>query len=289
VKRKTNQSDAIFQVRTYEELGLAHKPFTLAPDPAFHYSSRSHTEAMGQILTFLHHNGGLALVFGDVGTGKTILSRCIIERVNPAEFDTCLIFNPLMTVADFFGEIFQKFHVATGESTSVQEMEHVFRTHLKEQAKKERKLLLVIDEAQMLPDEMLSFLEDFVLKAKKGPGSNLYIILFAQLEIMSRFMNPHMKFIRSATSLTCYIHPLGSDEVESYIMHRLTKAGSEGSIRFTREAIRLLYEASSGCPRVLNTLCDQSILLLCDTQKRTIDEKMVKKVLPDNGFAKRKK
>jgi general secretion pathway protein A len=289
VKRGADQSGVVFHVRSYEDLGLARKPFTLAPDPAFYFSSRSHTEAMGQLLLFLQRDGGLALVFGDVGTGKTVLSRHILENVNPAIFDTCLIFNPLMTEMDLFGEIFQKFHIPAIASKSLTEMSSAFTSHLKDQSKKGRKLLLIIDEAQILPDDMLSFLESLVAHRNGDYNPNLYIILFAQLEIIGRFMSPKMRSIRASTNLTCYIHPLGADEIDGYIMHRLSLAGSDGSIKFTRNASAALYAASSGCPRVINTLCDQSILMLCDSRKKVVDEKMLKRIIEDGAFLKRRR
>jgi type II secretory pathway predicted ATPase ExeA len=289
VKRKADQSDVAFHVRSYEDLGLERKPFTLAPDPAFYFSSRSHTEAVGQLLSFLQRDGGLALVFGDVGTGKTILSRHILESVSADMFDVCLIFNPLMTEMDFFGEIFQKFHITADSSQSPQEMGSIFKSHLLMKSNKGRKLLLVIDEAQILPDDMLSFLESLVTHKNGDYSPNLYIILFAQLEIMGRFMAPRLRAIRAATSLTCYIHPLGADEIDNYIMHRLSLAGSDGSIRFTREASAALYAASSGCPRIINTLCDQSILMLCDSKKKVVNEKVLKKILEGGTFLRRRR
>jgi type II secretory pathway predicted ATPase ExeA len=271
------------RVTSHEDLGLLRKPFALTPDPAFYFASRGHGRALEQILSHLSGPGSLALVFGDVGNGKTILSRKLFELVDPAAFDTCLIFNPITTDNEFVADILQRLEVKTTNPGDFPEALCALRNHFARSTRGKR-ILIGIDEAQAFSDDMLRFIARLV-SASKGNPSYVHLVLFGQLEIVRRILQPTMQEVRTAISLTCFLQPLTSEETGNYVSHRLAKAGSNGSIRFTQKAVSLLYEASHGCPRILNTLCDRSLIVLHSRPRKVVDYRIAKWVLENNEFS----
>jgi general secretion pathway protein A len=289
LSKKVDSSETVFRLSSYEELGLARRPFTPAPDPAFHFNSGSHGTAIEQLLGRLSGRKGLALVFGDVGNGKTILSRRLFELVDPAIFDTCLIFNPVATESEFIAEVIQKLHFQLTSPEEPWEGLQTLRAHIKARSLQGKKTLIAVDEAQAFSDKMLHFFAQLISPVPDGDSFFLHLVLFAQQEIVKRILDPTMQSVKEAISLTCYLQPLTPDETGSYVTHRLAKAGSDGTVRFTRDAIAILHEASQGCPRVLNTLCDRSTLVLFNKQKKVVDGRLVKWVLENSWLSNNQK
>lgn len=271
--RGSQPATTVFDMDYLERLGLSIRPFGLTPDPAFHFESKSHREAMAGLISFLSRKEPLALVFGDVGTGKTILSRRFLASLDREHYDTGLIINPIMNETDFLSEAIRGLGVNGGFLG--QDPARRLQRHLLDGRENGRQTVLAIDEAQLLSGQMLQFLGTLA-SPESGTYATLQVILFGQEEMVTRLMSTGMKGVRQAITLTKRLRPLSADEVAPYVAYRLAVAGSKGNIRFTDGAIRTLYTRSEGYPRIINTLCDQCLLLLRSQSGFLVDGRVMK-------------
>jgi general secretion pathway protein A len=256
--------------------GFSRRPFALTPDPAFYFESASHKEAMACLRAFLSQREALALVFGDVGTGKTIFSRHFLDSITQEGFNAGLIINPTSNKTDFLSEACE----ALG-------LDDIFST--KDPMKNPQKgpggakrggkgHVLAIDEAQLLSDPVLRFVAG-LSSGEAQKSLPLHIILVGQDEIVSNLLPPEMGYLRRRIKTTCRLEPLREGEISHYIEHRLSVAGSKGKVGFTEDAVRLLYASSRGYPRIINTLCNHCLLLLSSQSDTLVSQKMVRQAM----------
>jgi type II secretory pathway predicted ATPase ExeA len=271
--RSSRPETTVLDMDYLERLGLRVRPFGLTPDPAFHFESKSHSEAMAGLISFLSRKEQLALVFGDVGTGKTILSRRFLASLDRERYDTGLIINPMMNETDFLSEAIKGLGANGGFLG--QDPARRLQQHLLDRLEKGRQTVLAIDEAQLLSGQTFRFLGTLA-SHESGAYDSLQIILFGQEEVVTRLMGAGMKSVRRAVTLTRRLRPLSGDEVAPYVAYRLAVAGSKGNITFTADAIRTLFTCSEGYPRIINTLCDQCLLLLASHSGSLVDQRVMK-------------
>ncbi len=270
-------SASAFQVTYLDHFALIEKPFGATPDPDFFFASRSHSEAVQRLESYLKKGKGLALVYGDVGTGKTLVCRRVLNGLDGNEFNTALITNPLMDGAELLFEIARQFNVTPPYSTQ-EAMVRALRGFLTVESKEGRASVLAIDEAQLLSDDALTLLAGLSCSDTDDEGA-LHVILFGQQEMATRLLDRPMARLRRHITVTHYLQPLSAEEVGGYVKYRLTKADSKGAISFTEEALDAVYDASSGCPRIINRICDRSLLLLSRQSGTTVDRKVLDQVI----------
>jgi general secretion pathway protein A len=278
----TRNSDAVdgsSQGRHLEELGLATRPFGLTPDPAFFFESKSHGEAVARLASFLSRKEALALIVGDVGTGKTVVSRHFLASLDRNLFNTGLIVNPVMNETEFLSEVIRGLGYRS-EAVS-RDLAGSLRRHLLRDLQKGRQTVLAIDEAQLLSDQVLQFLGGLA-SVEAGEPAGLQVVLFGQEEMVARFLRRGMKEVRRVVTLTHCLRPLSEDEVARYVVHRLSVAGSNGTITVKDDATRALFAHSRGYPRIINTLCDQCLLLL-SSRSAVLNGKIVKQAIKRMG------
>ena len=138
--------------------------------------------------------------------------------------------------------------------------------------------VLAVDEAQLLSNDGVALLVELSGFEKDNEGV-LHVILFGQEEMATGLLDRSMRKLRRHITVTHYLQPLSRLEVGPYIRHRLSRAGSDGSISFTEDALKYIYAASKGCPRIINRICDQSLLLLSGQSKTVVGRRVVNRVL----------
>ena len=262
----------------YKEFyGLRDIPFSLTPDPRFLYFTASHREVMANLHYGIQHGKGLIAATGEVGTGKTTMLRAMLARLDRSVL-TCYIFNPGLTVSEFYHYIATSFGVSQYASKSDLLMK-LGRLLMTRHARGLRSVLIV-DEAQGLSNELLEEIR-LLLNFETYTEKQLQIILAGQPELRQVLNDPALRQLKQRISLRCEIKPLRADEVPVYIRARLKIAGASRLDLFTSEAVALIYRASEGVPRLINNICDNALLNGFATGANQITQKIVGEVIEE--------
>jgi len=266
-----------------EYFGFTEKPFGMSPDPAFYYESNEHKKAVDYLTFFLSQKEGFALIYGDVGSGKTTVSRIFINSLPRETYNTALILNPVTDDTEFMKELLGEFYVQDIPSTN-KELYDTLRLFLLEEFKNGKENVLVIDEAQLLSYELLEFIR-LLSNIETDKQKILHTIFFAQPEFIEKLKAQNMRHLAQRITVTYGIEPLTLNEVKSYINYRLYKAGSKGPLEFQDRAVRLIHIASKGFPRLINYICDRCLLAIYAQSSHTVDGHVVSKVLLEESIS----
>jgi type II secretory pathway predicted ATPase ExeA len=232
-------------------------PFQLTPDPHFFFFTARHEEAFNQARYCVKERKGFMMLTGEVGTGKTTLSRLLIEHLGP-RVNSSLLFNPNLTTVELLQAINRDFGVAD-QSYSKKILTDALNQFLLEQLLQGGNAVLVVDEAQTLPIECLE--EIRLLSNLETPQAKLLqILLVGQPELDEKLALPQLRQLNQRITLRAHLAPLESQEVADYIQYRLWRAGGREAVHFEPAAIDLVFRYSQGVPRLINALCDRALL-----------------------------
>jgi len=264
----------------FKVLGLDKEPFSTSPDPAFFYLSKEHKAAFCRLQISISLRRGLSLVLGDVGTGKTTLSRKLSQALSedPGVYFR-MVLNPYFkTEKQFLSRLAGLFRVkASPGATALDFMEGVERALFEKGVEGGKIPVLLIDEAQILPDFVFEILR-ILLNYETNEYKILQLVLVGQLELLPRVSKIANFWDRIA--LKYVLNPLGEEEVRDLVEFRLRHAGYAGATPlFTNEAIRMIWEHTGGYPRKLSYICHDALEALVMHDARIVDENIVKKVI----------
>ena len=242
----------------YKEFyGLKELPFALTPDPRFIYFTPSHTEAMANLHYGIESGKGLIVVTGEVGTGKTTILRWMMQRLDRTVL-VGYIFNPRLTVPEFYQHVARLFDVQEWENKS--ELLFALGKTLEARHARGLRTVLIIDEAHGLSTSVLEeirLLSNFESDAAK----QLQIVLTGQPELRDVLNNPDLRQLKQRVALRCEIKPLPNiEETERYVKARLLVAGAERTDIFSPGAVDYIFRCAAGIPRQINNLCDNALL-----------------------------
>ena len=241
----------------YEQFyGFREAPFNLTPDPRFLFFSDRHREAFNHVLFGLQERKGFIQLTGEVGAGKTTVCRAILKQLD-ARYRTALILNPSLTSAQLLRTVLTELGLSAGGDrvTSLEAL----NGFLLEQAAAGNDVVLVIDEAQDLGDELLEQVR-LLSNLETEQRKLLQIVLVGQPELRDKLNTQGLRQLRQRITVRYHLSPLSRDETERYIDHRLTVAGGSGRPTFSRGAIRTVHRYSEGIPRLINAVCDKALL-----------------------------
>ena len=250
-----------------EFFGLKEKPFNVTSDPDFLFLSRVHREALSHLVFGIKEKKGFMEITGEVGAGKTTLCRAILNQLDP-NTKSAFIFNStlpelqiLQMIVEDFGLVIQRKNKAS--------MLRQLNNFLIEELSRRNNVILIIDEAQNLKPSVLE--EIRLLSNLETEKEKLFqIVLVGQPELKEKLRSPSLRQLRQRIAVRFHITPLEKDELEKYIYHRLTVAGSTGRITFSPDAIDCIYNFSGGIPRIINTICDKALLAAYVAEARDI-------------------
>jgi len=262
----------------YEEFyGLKEKPFNLTPDPRFFFLSENHRGAFEHLLYGIKEREGFILITGEVGAGKTTLCRALLNKIEPDGTDTALILNPMFSGQELLQCILSDFGIQTEASTKKELLDSLNQFLLRQQIAN-RNSVLIIDEAQNLPLQVLEEVR-ILSNLETEKEKLLQIILMGQVELKEKLALPRLRQLNQRISIRYHLQPLERAEVSRYIQHRLTVAGSSGDIHFTSRALQEIYHYSQGIPRLINLASDRALLAGYAEQSREIQRQTVMKGL----------
>ena len=238
-----------------EHFGFSTKPFGRTPDPAFLYESDQHREALAR-LEYAVEEKDLALLVGDVGSGKTTLSRALIDRVGESR-PVVLLINPRLSPTQLLRSIAAGLGIIPARFRN--DLLDQIHTRLFELYEAKREPVVIIDEAQLIPSKA-TFDEIRLLTNFQLDDQNLLsVILVGQPELQDRLQRDGYKALRQRIGLRYSLGPLTLDETIAYIEHRIEVAGGRRN-PFDRKAMEEIHAVSGGIPRIINTLATTALL-----------------------------
>jgi len=256
-----------------EFYGFSEKPFELTPNPRFLYLTRSHREALASMLYGIKNRKGFISMTGGGGTGKTILIHSLLDRLDN-KVKTVLIFHTTITFTDLLKTIVQELNLATVKENRM-DLLHQLIQYLVLMGKRGETLLVIIDEAQKLPQKVMEELQMFSDLRSKG----IQIVFVGQPELEDKLNSESLKQLRQSIEIRRQIRSLSEEESKEYIDHRLRLVGSSSSEIFSPKALSLICSYAQGIPRVINTLCDNALLMGSNSFKKNIEVDIVHEVI----------
>jgi general secretion pathway protein A len=253
--------------------GLHESPFSLAPDPRFLLMARSHRDVFTQLL----EQRGVVVLTGEPGTGKTALLLALRERLG-AETAVSYVFNTTLGFDDIVEYLLDDLGIAKPEESPARRLD-ALTSFLSERERAGQRTTLIVDEAQHLDASTLAQLAQLASLERESPSRLLQILLVGPPELESALDHPDLGHLRAAAR--CRLGPLGIEEVEEYIRHRLAVAGAPDTALFDRSAIGRIAQFSGGLPRVINILGDRCLLFAYADHEHHVDRGTARRAIAD--------
>jgi general secretion pathway protein A len=242
----------------YEEFfGFREPPFNITPDPHFLFFSDRHLEAFNHLLFGIQERKGFIQITGEVGSGKTTLCRTLLEHLGPS-YKTALILNPVMTGDQFIWLTLAELGIDPVEHDRMANLQRL-NEFLLEQLPAGNDVVLLVDEAQDLSLELLEEIR-LLSNLETDQRKLLQIVLIGQPELRDILDQPALRQLRQRITVRFHLRPLSLEETDRYIHHRLHIAGSNSRPVFQRRAVRRIHRYSRGIPRLVNAVCDKTLL-----------------------------
>ena len=269
----------------YKVLGFEKEPFSTSPDPEFFYLSKEHETALTNILIELRLKRGLSVILGDVGTGKTSLSRKLIQELRSRDdFIFNIVLDPSFENEALFltslAKDFEIINMGNGSGPTILDLRDTLEGFLFQKGVTENKIVvLIIDEAQKLSESSLEILR-VLLNYETNEFKLLQLVLLGQLELHSTIMNISNFFDRISFKYT--LNPLGFDETREMVDFRIRQAGYRANMRlFLDDALREIYQHSRGYPRQITMLCHKALKYMVLKNRFVIDAALVRELVDE--------
>jgi general secretion pathway protein A len=252
--------------------GLRERPFSIAPDPQYLYMSERHQEAFAHLSYGIQQGGGFVKLTGEVGTGKTTLCRSLLSKL-PKGVDVALILNPRVNERELLETICDEFRILYTTNSTVKILLDLLNQHLLRAFSKGKTSVLIIDEAQLLEIEVLEMVR-LLTNLETNKAKLLQIILIGQPELDHVLAREELRQLDQRINARYHLGPLNKEQVAEYVSYRLGVAGCQRAL-FSRQAIRRVFRLSRGVPRIINVLCDHSLLRAYASSKELVNASLV--------------
>ncbi len=260
---------------------LKRNPFEITPDPSFLFPTRRHNEALAALYYGVRRRKGFVVMTGEVGTGKTLLVRCLLELLNRRNVAYAYVFNSLLTPNEFLHYVAGDFGLAaSGKSKSELLLE--LSSFLIERHQKRLTTVLVIDEAHHLAPEVLEEVR-LLTNLETAQEKLLQILLVGQPELDEKLDSIELRQLKQRIALRSQLEPLNLAETIGYIRRRLQLAGALGDTAalFPPETVAKVYRHSRGIPRLINTICENALITGFARKSPVITVDMIDEVAAD--------
>jgi len=256
---------------------LSTKPFAMNPDPTFLYSSEQHSAALTMLEYALESQANFCLLTGEIGSGKTTLIRHLIRMLGE-QVTVGLVSNTHRRFKSIYPWALSALGIVPNDDSDIAQYEALTDFIVREYGKR-RRTLLILDEAQNLS---VATLEELRLLSNVNSEQDVAVqtLLVGQPELREKMAKPALRQFAQRIAVDFHLQPLSLSEVQAYIRHRLTVAGGGESI-FERKAIEHIHHFSGGVPRLINQLCDLSLVYAFAEKRKRVDAELVAKVLKD--------
>jgi general secretion pathway protein A len=252
------------------------EPFSIVPDPGFLYPSSQHRQAVAHLKYGLDREGGFVLLTGEVGTGKTTLTRTLLKRL-PAHVRVAYVLNSTLEVTDVLASICQELSIELPQTTETSLSKNcidALNSDLIAAHAEGKKTLVVIEEAQNLSPEVLEILR-LLSNLETATHKLLHILLVGQPELLETLAQKDQRQLNQRVVARFHLLPLEKSDVANYVNHRLHHAGANRAI-FENAAMGALFKLTKGVPRLINLICHHALLAAYATGAKTVSAKLVK-------------
>ncbi len=262
----------------YEEFySLKEKPFNKTPDPKFLYKSKQHEEAYERIL-FAIQEKELAVLTGDIGSGKTTISRSVMDSLE-GNYTIINIINPRLSPTQFLKTVAKRLGIEDLRYFKYEIIEQI-SDKISDLYNKNTVPVIIIDEAQLIPSKSTIDEIRLLTNYQLDNMNLLSIILIGQTEFRKRIQTKYYDAFRQRIGVAFHLGSLSREEVEGYINFRLNVAGRDKPL-FTSSAVDMIYKYSKGIPRSINTLCNNALLYGYGEGLEMIDDKSISAIIDD--------
>jgi general secretion pathway protein A len=255
--------------------GFKEKPFNLTPDPDYLYMSPGHENVYSHLEYAIQESKGFVVVTGEVGSGKTTLINYLLRKI-PQAIHVGIINNTFVQPQDLLRTICSEFDLQV-EDTDKSTLVTRFNNYLLEQYAKRERVILIIDEAQNLPDKSLEEIR-MLSNLESEKHHLIQMILVGQPQLKEKLQRKRLEQFVQRVTVYCHLDALDRDQVEGYIRHRLAIAGAQNLDVFDSEAIKAIYKHARGIPRLINTICDSAFVYGYADDVRVIGSDLIEAV-----------
>lgn len=262
-----------------EHFKLTKQPFSLTPNTEFYCELPGHQEALDLLLLSLQQGEGFIKITGEVGTGKTLLCRLLLNTLDDS-YVTAYIPNPDLTSDSLRLSLAHELGLAFEKDLPQHQLLDAINARLLELHQAGKNTILIIDEAQALPDECLEAVR-LLTNLETEEKKLLQVVLFGQPELDAKLEQNSLRQLLQRITFSYHLKALSQADFEMYLFHRLGKAGYTYGSLFTKRARKRLYRASKGLPRVLNVLCHKSMLVSYGLGLNKIGVRAVERAIAD--------
>jgi general secretion pathway protein A len=262
---------------------FSEEPFGLNPDPKFLYLAMSHFKALNSMISAIKERKGLITITGEVGVGKTILIHAFLKGLSKS-IKTAFIFNPRFDFKSLLKNILLDLELPINKNEeSVPFLLEKFKEYLQARASRDEMVVIIIDEAQGLEEEVLEEIERLSRLGARGERV-LQVLLVGQPELEAKLNSEKFRSFKEKIAVHSRINPLSREECRGYIKHRLKLVGRDASEVFTSEAIKRVWQFAKGIPRVMNLICDRALLIGYSNAGLIVDSKIVDRAIKDYDY-----
>ena len=241
-----------------EHFGLGEAPFTLTPDTGFFYNRGSHREALNVLLVALQSGEGFIKVTGEVGTGKTLLCRQLLNLLDE-RFVSAYLPNPFLNPTALRMALAEELGIEFARNIGQHRLLKLITARLIELSAAGKQVVVLLDEAQAIPDDSLEALR-LLTNLETEKRKLLQVVLFGQPELDSRLAQDRLRQLKQRIVFSYRLKPLDRRALREYVGHRLHVAGYQGGPLLTGPALYQLHRASRGIPRLVNLLCHKALM-----------------------------
>lgn len=260
--------------------GFNRAPFDLSPDPYFLFRTSAHSEGFACIYYGVTRRKGFAVLTGEVGTGKTVLTRMLLQVLMRTNVASAYVFNPTLTRDDFLRYILDDLGIPVRATKS--EMLHDLNKFLIERHRSNLTTALIVDEAHLLDSEVLEEIR-LLTNLETTTQKLLQIVLVGQPELDSLLDSPRLRQLKQRVAVRCSLLPLSSEQTKAYIKYRVQRAGPkiQPESLFPDETMTLIARYSGGIPRVVNNICENALISAFARHKKSITPDVIEEVVTD--------
>lgn len=264
----------------WETLGFTEPPFSLTPNPGFLFMSSCHQEAFAHLLFAIDNAAGFIELSGEVGTGKTTVIRTLLGRLDPSRYRTAFIFNPSISPLGLQQEINREFGLESA-GKEANELHKTLNEFLLQENLNGRTVVLVIDESQDLPPDVLEQVR-LISNLETEQKKLIQIVLVGQPELNRLLARQELRQLNQRITVRYHLEPMAPEEITAYIRHRVRVAARGGEpVTFSDGALKRIIGYSGGIPRLINAVCDRALLSAYTSEAREISPSMAAEAISD--------
>ena len=256
--------------------GLKEKPFNMTPDSRYFYPSAKHTDALNHMVYAIQERRGFVVITGEIGSGKTTLSRVLFQKLDPRT-KTAIIRNTQLTAKDLVALTLDELEIPFNPASTKATLINRLNEFLIDQMRDNNNVVLLVDEAQNLKPNVLEEVR-MLSNLETETEKLIQIILMGQPELKSKLWLRELTQLRQRVTLYYHLEPLDEGETAAYVSHRLHIAGANGAPIFSSRVFSKIFHHTHGVPRLINSLCDGALLTGYVSEAKTITPDIIDEV-----------